>query len=264
MNLFASDLDRTLIYSRRALHEMGTPWNQTMMGVEIKNGEHVSFMTNDSFYSLKEIATKHLFVPVTTRTYEQFQRIFIFDKEIPTTYCVTNNGAKIHFKGELVKEWEETIHNRLKNESMAKEELLEILQRYALHGDLKIADNLFFYYVLKNKIDEVVKKEITKVAIGNGWNVSLQGRKLYFMPSPVCKGEAIKYIKEKEGVEKSIGAGDSLLDYPFLNICQKAYIPSHGELTLEEIKNQTHNITIQKGVFAGEEIVKNVYKQFIV
>jgi hydroxymethylpyrimidine pyrophosphatase-like HAD family hydrolase len=262
MNLFASDLDRTLIYSKRALNEMETPWNKSMIGVEAKNGEHVSFMTKDSYYLLKEIATKHLFVPVTTRTFEQYKRIFIFEEEMPMTYCITSNGAKIHYKGELLKDWAETIHTRLKEDCMEKNELLEKLQNYSLQGELKIADNLFFYYVLKTNIDEDLKSELIKVALENGWNLSLQGRKLYFMPSPICKGEAIKYIMEREGVEKSIGAGDSLLDYPFLNICQIGYIPRHGELTLEKIINPTHHLTIQKGAFAGEEIVRNVHNQF--
>jgi len=263
MNLFASDLDRTLIYSKRALSEMETPWNESMVSVEVKNGEDVSFMTKESFNKLKEIATKHLFIPVTTRTYEQYKRIFIFEKEMPVTYCVTSNGANIHYKGEPIKAWKEIIRTRLKRECMEKEGLLEKLQNYALPGELKVADNLFFYYVLKTKIDENVKKELTKVARENGWNISLQGRKLYFMPIPICKGEAIKYIKEREGIEQTIGAGDSVLDFPFLNICQFAYIPSHGELTLEEIKNPTHNLTIQKGAFAGEEIVSNVHRQFL-
>lgn len=262
MNLFASDLDRTLIYSKRALHEMETPWNESMIGVEVKNGEPVSYMTKDSYELLKEIATKHFFVPVTTRTYEQYKRIFIFNEEMPMTYCVTSNGAKIHYKGKLVKEWAETIHTRLKEDCMEKDELLQKLQNYSLDGELKIADNLFFYYVLNTNIDEDIKREIIQVAIENGWNISLQGRKLYFMPKPICKGEAIKYIIEREGVEKSIGAGDSLLDLPFLNNCQIGYIPIHGELTLEKIKNPTQHLTIQKGAFAGEEIVRNVHKQF--
>ncbi|MEM5592569.1 hypothetical protein AAHH67_14175 [Niallia circulans] len=80
---------------------------------------------------------------------------------------------------------------------------------------MKIADNLFFYYVLNTTIDSDLKIQLAKIAAANGWNISLQGRKLYFMPSPVCKGEAIKYIKEREGIEQTIGAGDSLLDLPF-------------------------------------------------
>ncbi|MBZ9534221.1 hypothetical protein KGR20_08080 [Cytobacillus oceanisediminis] len=263
MKLFASDLDRTLIYSKRALNEMETPWNPQMIGVEEKNGEHVSFMTKESYHLLKEIAAKQLFVPVTTRTYQQYKRIFIMEKEIPVTYCVTSNGARIHYQGVVLKDWDETIQQRLKADCCEKEEILEKLQQYALDGELKIADNLFFYYVLNAKIDQDNKKEITKLASDHGWNISLQGRKLYFMPSPICKGKAISYIKEREGAEQTIGAGDSLLDSPFLNVCQTAYIPCHGELTLEESRNATHVLTNQKGAFAGEEIVRNVHKQFV-
>ncbi|MEZ7790004.1 HAD family hydrolase [Niallia circulans] len=264
MKLFASDLDRTLIYSKRALEEMETPWNQSMIGVEEKNGKYVSYMTKVSYNLLKEIASRYLFIPVTTRTYEQYKRIFIFEREVPVSYCVTSNGARIHYNGEIMTEWEERLKGKLGVECSEKEEILEMLQAYSLPGDLKIADNLFFYYVFNTTIAADLKIELSKIAAKNGWNISLQGRKLYFMPSPVCKGEAIKYIKEREGIEQSIGAGDSLLDLPFLNICQTAFIPRHGELIGGGASRFSHKATSQKGAFAGEEIIRKVHKEFII
>lgn len=263
MKLFASDLDRTLIYSKRALEEMETPWNQSMMGVEVKNGKHVSFMTKESYYLLKEIASRYLFIPVTTRTYAQYKRIFIFEREVSVSYCVTSNGARIHYNGEIMKEWEERLKQQLGVDCIEKEEMLKMLQKYPLPGELKIADNLFFYYVLKRTIDADLKIELSKIAASNGWNISLQGRKLYFMPGPVCKGKALEYIKEREGIEQTIGAGDSLLDLPFLNVCQTSFIPSHGELIWSEQSRFSHKTTSQKGAFAGEEILKKVHKEFI-
>lgn len=263
MKLFASDLDRTLIYSKRALEEMETPWNQSMIGVEEKNGKYVSFMTKESYGLLKEIASHYLFIPVTTRTYEQYKRIFIFERDVPVSYCVTSNGARIHHNGEIMKEWEERLKRKLGVECIEKEEILEMLREYSLPGELKIADNLFFYYVLNTTIDSDLKIQLAKIAAANGWNISLQGRKLYFMPSPVCKGEAIKYIKEREGIEQTIGAGDSLLDLPFLNICQTAFIPRHGELICGESSRYSHKATAHKGASAGEEILRKVHKEFI-
>jgi hydroxymethylpyrimidine pyrophosphatase-like HAD family hydrolase len=260
MMMFASDLDRTLIYSKRALDEMNTPWNETMICVEKRNGEEVSFMTGHSFQLLKELAKKLLFVPVTTRTYEQYKRVFIFNEDIPVLYCVTSNGAKIHYKGKVLTDWENLVKARLTDECISMEDLQRKLDEFSLNGTLKIADNLFFYYILESKISLDTKNSLIELAKSNGWKVSLQGRKLYFMPLPICKGEAVKFIQKREGIEVLAGAGDSLLDFPFLEVCSHSYIPKHGELALEDILQNDHSLSQQQGAFAGEEIIRKVHQ----
>ena len=56
-------------------------------------------MTESAFSMLKEVNRQVLFIPVTTRTTEQFNRFVIFEKEIPLTYAITTNGANILYKG---------------------------------------------------------------------------------------------------------------------------------------------------------------------
>lgn len=77
MRMFASDLDRTLIYSNKALADFGQS-GEDLIGVERKDGREIAFMTQEARSLLKEISAQMLFVPVTTRTYEQYKRIFIF------------------------------------------------------------------------------------------------------------------------------------------------------------------------------------------
>lgn len=263
MKMFATDLDRTLIYSKRALEEMETPLDESMIAVEEKNGQKVSFMTEESFCLLKDLAHNHLLVPVTTRTFEQYKRVFIFEREIPVTYAVTNNGSKIHYKGVVLNEWEKLIQSRLSKQCIEKETLLGKVEKFNLDGTLKIADDLFFYYVLHNRLTDEEKSSLFELSSKLGWKVSLQGRKLYFMPMPVCKGEAIKYIVEREGIKVTAGAGDSILDFPFLNVCHYPFIPSHGELVAEKFLNDNHILTKGKGAIAGEEILKRVHQQFL-
>ncbi|HJV17288.1 MAG TPA: hypothetical protein VJ546_07900, partial [Bacillales bacterium] len=66
--IFATDLDRTLIYSNRALEEFGAPEKSALLPVEKKDEKWISFMTKASFDLLKEIYNRFLFIPVTTRT----------------------------------------------------------------------------------------------------------------------------------------------------------------------------------------------------
>lgn len=254
MRMFASDLDRTLIYSNRALAEFKQEDRLDLIGVEHRDNEEIAFMTKKAFEYFKEVAGNLLFVPVTTRTYEQFRRVSIFSKDIPLTYAVTSNGANIIYKGMPLFDWTEIIQKRLEKECASLDEMIQKMKKIPLKGTLKKAEDLFFYYILEEEIVLAVKNEIKSLANHNGWRVSIQGRKLYLMPMPISKGEAVTFIKEREGINTVFGAGDSLLDYDFLKICDYPLVPAHGELVKEKIIE--HFVISEKvGVQAGEEIL---------
>ena len=98
--IIASDLDRTLIYSKRAIQELGDPPEQGLTPVERKENKWIGFMTENSFAALGELCRQHLFLPITTRTIDQFKRITIFQKDFPLSYAITNNGANILLNGD--------------------------------------------------------------------------------------------------------------------------------------------------------------------
>ncbi|MBT2690275.1 hypothetical protein J7I93_19060 [Bacillus sp. ISL-47] len=258
MMMFASDLDRTLIYSDRALADLGHPGRGSLVGVERKEGKETAFMTKEAHEKLKEVSSQILFVPVTTRTYEQFNRVFIFQEDFPAPYAVTSNGAKIHLNGKLLEEWTGIVLDRLKTECSIFEDMIEKTKGFELNGTLKTADNLFFYYILNEKLTSDAKSVISNLAESFGWRVSLQGRKLYFMPNPICKGEAVKFIKDREGISSVYGAGDSVLDHDFLQFCDYPYVPNHGELAKNKPLCLPYKISNNRGVMAGEEILADI------
>lgn len=261
MNMFASDLDRTLIYSKRALESFAQNNFSHLVPVEKKDGIDTAFMTERSFSLLKELAESLMFVPVTTRTYEQYKRIFIFSESIRVKYAITANGSFIHYKGEELLDWTKQISSRLGQDCSLYQDMVEKACSLSIKGTLKRAENLFFYYILNHAIDHRSLEEISIIAAENGWRTSLQGKKLYFMPNPICKGEALQFIREREGIQTIIGAGDSILDYDFLRHCQQAMVPNHGELIQRgEIRKLTCSVTSEQGVWAGEEILDAVSK----
>jgi hypothetical protein len=69
MLIFHADLDNTLIYSYK--HDIGSD----TVGVERYQGRVISYMTGSSYEMLDQIRKRVLFVPVTTRTVEQYERI---------------------------------------------------------------------------------------------------------------------------------------------------------------------------------------------
>ncbi|WP_160721195.1 hypothetical protein [Bacillus sp. USDA818B3_A] len=263
--IFASDLDRTLIYSERAIKEFGKPEGITLRPVETKGNNWVAYMTEKSYYQLKELAGKSLFVPVTTRTTAQFNRFVIFSEDIPIKYAITSNGANILLHGHPMIEWSDHIQRRLETESVTQAELLAILNREGtrLDGEMKQAEGWFFYYLLNYLPSESERKSINQLSSEYGWRISLQGRKLYFVPKAISKGNALDFICHLEGVEAVAGAGDSLLDWDFLKNCQARFVPNHGELARHmEITsgNGTPILTKSSGVRAGEEIIQQALK----
>jgi hydroxymethylpyrimidine pyrophosphatase-like HAD family hydrolase len=255
--IIASDLDRTLFYSIRAIEELGIPTSSKLKPIEQKDHHWIAFMTESAYISLKALSQRCLFIPVTTRTIEQFKRFFIFEREIPLSYAITSNGAHILYKGEPLKEWSEHVSTRIRLESVFKEELLSLLAREGLYfeGQIKQAENLFFYFILNSFPPAVDKKAINEFVTKYGWRISLQGRKLYFLPRSISKGTALEFICNREGRELIAGAGDSLLDWDFLQMCRYRFVPRHGELaSLAEAKGLT--FTKKDGVVAGEEILQ--------
>jgi hydroxymethylpyrimidine pyrophosphatase-like HAD family hydrolase len=263
--IFASDLDRTLIYSKRAIKEFGVPEGLTLTPVEQKAGNWVAYMTETSYNLLKELSSQNLFVPVTTRTTEQFHRFVIFAQDIRIKYAITSNGATILEQGEPMKEWSNQISNRLKLESVSQAELLSILARanVCLDGELKQAEGWFFYFLLNCLLSDSERRSIEDLVAEFGWRISQQGRKLYFIPQPINKGNALEFICNLEGAKPVAGAGDSLLDWDFLKNCQYRFVPNHGELSkqLANVSDRSSSIlTINSGVGAGEEILQQFHQ----
>ncbi|MBN6888558.1 hydroxymethylpyrimidine pyrophosphatase-like HAD family hydrolase [Cytobacillus horneckiae] len=254
-NLFAADLDRTLIYSKRAIAEFNEDKHAFLTPVEYKDGQVMAYMTNKSIEALHHLAKEALFVPVTTRTPEQFNRINL---RVPLKYAITTNGANIFYKGDILKEWQETVINRMKKESASIQEIKLAVQPLTINGRQKDADDLFFYYLLDERLAEHQLEEASSMANNIGWRTSLQGRKLYFIPYSVSKGEAVNFIKERENIDISFGAGDSLLDHDFLKACDFSFVPSHGELANHPHLNKAYQLTNEKGFKATEEMLGRI------
>ena len=94
--LVASDLDRTLIYSRDAMGE--NQFRDTSpVCVEIYRDAPLSYMTSSAIALLTDLLAHAPFVPVTTRTPEQFGRV-----QLPggtPHYSVVSSGGRILVDG---------------------------------------------------------------------------------------------------------------------------------------------------------------------
>ncbi|MCY6370079.1 HAD family hydrolase [Clostridium ganghwense] len=263
--IFASDLDRTLIYTKKLIKEE----DNDIVLVERYLGKELSFMKKNVIEKLKKVREKALFIPVTTRTIEQYNRIFIMNDTIKPTYAIVSNGGNILVNGKVDSEWRNIIKkavDRITNRKFVEKKFLNSFKDTSWIDKMVLRDGLFFSVHFKDKelIDKEEFNSFKSWAEVNKWNVSLQGRKLYIVPSPVNKWDALLYVKKKEKKMKIVSAGDSFLDYPILINADYSICASHGELKkmLEDktLKQDHISLTEGRGINASEEILESVEK----
>lgn len=257
--MVASDLDRTLIYSSAAL-ALGMPDAQAprLLSVEVHESKPLSYMTEDAAALLEQLGSEAVFVPTTTRTRKQYQRI-----QLPGTapaYAICANGGHILVDGAADRDWHESVVRRLADECAP---LAEIRAYFTATTDLswvrkhRVAEDLFAYLVVeRERMPEEWLKRFGEWAEDRGWAVSLQGRKVYAVPKPLTKSAAMREVARRCGADLVLAAGDSLLDADLLTAADRAWRPGHGELADTAWTAPHLDVLAERGVAAGEEILR--------
>lgn len=259
--LFASDLDQTLIYSRNSMGMDVT--EEELVEVERYEGKPLSYMTKKSQSELWTINDSAFFLPVTTRTQAQYERVTgIFEGNAPR-FAVISNGAVILENGQPIKEWSDGIRQQCVSRKTIITELLpEIERHFSEDWVLKVreADDWFVYLIVdRARFPEDKLNFYTETFKKLGWGMSLQGRKLYFMPESITKAGAMEYIKKRLEASYVIAAGDSLLDLDLLESADYSMLASHGEAVRSAVPVSGHiHKTEKHGIKAGEEILARV------
>ncbi len=240
--IFASDLDQTLIYSKRS---SGRDFDEKqLLPVESIRGKAHSFMTKKTLTQLIYFMNKAIFVPVTTRTTEQYRRIRIFQKDLLPEFAIISNGGYILHKGTIDRDWQSQVQRLIRNESVHLKEVQHTFKKISSPEWIKksqIADNLFLYYIIdRERAPYEALHAFQAWLLNHGWVSSLQKRRLYLMPKALCKGKALQYIKEKKEATNLLAAGDSLLDLPMADASNVFIAAAHGELAEKTKDNRLH------------------------
>lgn len=221
MMLFISDLDNTLIHSVRRT-------SNRQVCVEEKNGEKVSFMSQKSYDMLQFINEKMDFIPITTRSLEQYRRIRLLKEKIPK-YALTTNGGILLVEDKIDKDWQEES-KELAN--LCEKELKESIDILKMDKNIILEpqniDQLFIFAKTKDikHTENILERNLDLDDI----NIEKHRNKIYIIPKELNKGRAIKRIKERFGYEFTIGAGDSMFDLPMLQIVDIPVVPFNSFL----------------------------------
>lgn len=253
--IYFTDLDRTLIYSKKFICR-----DIDEVPIERYKGEYISYMTNKSIESIKNIIKKHIVVPTTTRTIEQYNRIEFNEKDINFIWAIVCNGGHILYKGEPLKLWEDKVLEELKK-SFDFNEVREKFKEWENNeGVIKVreVEKLFFYGILDvDKYKEESLDVFKEYLLEAKWNVYRTGRKIYFLPDILQKEKAVKFLCEYLNYERYNALGDSIMDLNMLKRADKAYIPN-GSYVYENYKSNSFFISENIGLKGGEEILKNI------
>jgi hypothetical protein len=260
--LIACDLDQTLIYSPRALRlTVADKDAPPMMSVEVVDGRPSSFMTVAATRALIQLSAEHHFVPCTTRTVEQFERVRVpmATGRCPS-YAVTSNGGTLLVDGRPDPDWRKALDTHLAGTATALADVTEQLKLRAA-GDWvlkrRTADSLFTYLVVDlEKVPEGFLAEWGAWLEANGWLLSVQGRKIYSTPLGLRKSAAIAEVARRLRDKRIIAAGDGLLDAELLELADVGIRPRHGELEGLGWTRPHVRVTDNAGVMAGEEILQ--------
>ncbi|MEU6536737.1 HAD family hydrolase [Streptomyces sp. NPDC047000] len=261
--LVASDLDRTLIYSAAALAlTMPDPRAPRLLCVEVHESRPLSFMTETAAQLLTDLGDAAVFVPTTTRTRKQYQRINLPGPA--PAYAICANGGHLLVDGVTDADWHRQVTGRLADECAPLEEVRAHLETSAdplWVRKHRVAEDLFAYLVVERELlPEEWVKELAGWAERRGWTVSLQGRKIYAVPKPLTKSAAVREVARRTGAGLTLAAGDSLLDADLLLAADRGWRPGHGELADDEWTAPAITALPERGVLAGERILREFLK----
>lgn len=223
--MYATDMDRTIIYSQRFLDEY--PPDCEYEVAEKKDDRVISYISSEVKKQLTELnkQSKVEIVPVTTRSWDEFNRI---DLGFKTRYAIISNGGIILEKGKPMKDWEKYIRENINIADLlsAKMDLDEIS---CTIRDTKLIDNRYLF----NKIEDtkLYSLEIQQL-ISRYPNISfvIQRNKVYGVPKAFSKAIAVRWLQNKIKADTLVASGDSELDLPMLAIANYAVTPKHGSL----------------------------------
>lgn len=249
--LFCSDLDNTLIYSHR--HEIGAD----KVCVEHYQGREVSFMTEKSLELLRRAVQKMLFVPVTTRTQEQYRRI---DLHIGTPeYALVCNGGVLLVNGKEDETWYVQSLERIadcENELLTGARCME--EDPDRTFEVRNIRSLFLF--TKSKRPDRSAVRLREALDLTRMEVFCNGAKVYAVPVALNKGIAVQRLRKRLHAGFVAAAGDSEFDVSLLAAADLAMAPADFAGRLREELAGKELWTPPKG---SEDVFSDVFLEYL-
>lgn len=251
--IFATDLDRTLIFSKKFVKD-----KNKCVCVEKSGEKEISYMCSSALLLLNSLynssdENRVEVVPVTTRSLEQFRRI---DCTKRARYAITSNGGIILENGKPLKEWTNHIRSiGLFDFSFALNVLKECSEN--LSREPSIVDDVFVFTKIKPENKNDLEKFLHEKLSGTNWSFTIQGIKLYVIPYGISKESALKFLSKYLGDKDIVTSGDGKLDKEFLLLGNVRLIPENSEI-LKYISTEFKYDSVPAGLEGTEKLLQKV------
>ena len=216
MRVLFSDLDRTLIYSHR--HEI----SGEKIPVEYYRDRVQSYISLSNLNALEIYCRENLFIPVTTRHMEQYERLSPLYEKLKFPYALICNGAVLLRDNVIDRDWSD--------DSVKLSEpylpVLEDIYRYFI----KIIDTEhihfvkpFFLYAKTEKAYDIYENLKNKFM---GVDIFYNEYKIYCIPETISKGNCVRRFKKIYCRDmQDFAIGDSMFDFSMMRECSYAFAP---------------------------------------
>ena len=225
MDILFTDLDNTLIYSRKMDIKK-------RISVEVYKGEDNSFMSKYSYELLKKLHEKLLIVPVTTRTYMQYERINL---SILPKYVLCANGGQLLKDGASDDEWYLKSLEIIADSADERQKAFTMLEKDKRRiFECRNIDNLFIFTKCDD-IEDVVKDLKSELNL-DLVEVLYNKEKLYIMPKKLNKADTVRrFINEYKG-KRIFAAGDTEFDKGMIELADIGF--AHKKLNIKNTFNE--------------------------
>lgn len=249
MTIVTCDLDNTLLYSHKK--EIAVP----KTCVEYYQGKPITYMTDATAELLIQAAGRILFVPVTTRTVEQYKRIH-FPVQLP--YALVCNGGVLLKQGKEMPQWYQETKKLVEASQMELQKGERLLEKDKNRSfELRRIREMFLFTKSDNPAATVayLKERLDSGKV----DVYANGAKIYVLPKLLTKGEAVRRFKKylNPAAEESyrvLAAGDSVFDISMLEEADCGYIPE----ALQEEHGLPATVQCLKGEIFSEKLLRQI------
>ncbi|MEJ2860210.1 HAD family hydrolase [Actinomycetospora flava] len=235
--LVATDLDRTLVHSARAA---GTVPDGVVC-LERRGGVATALLTPRTAQRLVALDRRAWWVPATTRTVAEYERLALPRLGVAPRYAVCANGGVLLVDGVPDAAWSAEVARRLARSAP----LPEIARRLGTSRD---ADGCFL--VARGAQPDGLAAWCAE----RGWRVDAHRDKVHVLPVALTKSAAVAEVRRRTGAARLLAAGDSPLDADLLAAADAGIQPVDGRLYAAGWRADHVAVTSGRGLAAGEEI----------
>lgn len=250
MITFISDLDQTLIYSKRNVNID----NKQVKCVEYKDEEEITYMTNAAYQNFDKLLSSNdfVFIPCTLRNFNQTMRISFIQTHLPQ-FMICDNGGNIYINGIQDINYRKKIEKIIDISQLVKTK--KEIETIISDGYVKYDNNTFLTCIFKTKeiAENQVPKIMNQIETPNLFSYDLQNRKFYIVPKNLDKSIAVQYLINHYYLKNIITSGDGKVDEKFTELGQEILLPIHSNF--HHISEKRMNY---EGILGGEEIIENL------